>query len=192
MEEFNSQKFILNSVNILLQSIGELPIESVEDIDAIIEARIARDAIIESKMFVLSSGWNINTDSDYELHTDENGYINVPVNALDVRIDGNPNIIVRDGLLYDKSTKTRKFTDSVSARIIWNLDFNTLPHPFRHYITVLASRIFQGRLMSDKTVYSFSQEDEQKALLLLRRSEGFTGQYNMLNSTFGRTLNILG
>ena len=190
MEEFNSQKFMLNSVNILLQAIGELPIEDESDIDAIVEARIARDCIIEAKMAVLSMGWDINTDKDYSLLTDEEGFISVPPNALDIQIP-NTNIIVRDWQLYDKDSKTRKFTNGVTATIKWNLDFNTLPHSFRHYITIRASKIFQGRLIGDKTMYSYTQQDEQMALLLLKKSDGFTGEYNMLNGTFGTSFNIL-
>ena len=72
MNEFDSQKFMLNSVNILLQTIGELPIEDEADIDAILEARIARDVIIEAKQNVLSEGWDLNTDTDYPLYPDEN------------------------------------------------------------------------------------------------------------------------
>ena len=191
MEEFNSQKFMLNSVNILLQTIGELPIEDEADIDAILEARLARNVLIEAKQSVLSDGWDINTDTEYQLHPDENDNIIVPANILDIRIDDTA-IVVRDWQLYNKETASRKFTTSQSATIIWNLDFNTLPYPFRNYITIVASRMFQGRLIGDKTVYSFTQEDEQLALLTLKRSEGFTGQYNMLNGDFGSSMNILG
>ena len=191
MEEFNSQKFLLNSVNILLQTIGELPIEDEQDIDAILESRLARDVILETKMNVLSSGWDINTDTNYPLYPDENGYINVPVNALDVTINDS-DIIIRDWQLYDKTNKSRKFTSVQNCTIKWNLDFNSLPHPFRSYITIVASRVFQGRLISDRTVYSFTEKDEQLALINIKRSEGFTGQYNMLSGNFGTSLNILG
>lgn len=191
MEEFNSQKFMLNSVNILLQTIGELPIEDEADIDAILESRLARNVLLEAKQAVLSEGWDINTDKNYQLHPDENGYIQVPTNILDIRID-DTNIVVRDWQLYDKDSASRKFTTSQSATIIWNLDFNTLPYVFRNYITIMASRIFQGRLVGDKSVYSFTQDDEKLALLTLKRSEGFNGQYNMLNGDFGTSYTILG
>lgn len=192
IEEFDSQKFLLNSVNILLQTIGELPIEDVSDVDAIIEARIARDTLLETKMAVLSFGWDLNTDEEYELHTDENGYINVSTAMLDINVPDS-SIVIRDWQLYDKETKSRKFTSSVTATIKWNLNFNSLPFAFRNYITIMASRIFQGRLIGDKTVYSFTQADEQKAFLLLKRTDGFTGQYNMLSTgNFGTSMNILG
>ena len=191
-KENTTQHLLAAAVNRLLLSIGELPIEDVSDIDAIIEARLARDALLETKMAVLSIGWDINTDDDYELHTDENGYITVSTAMLDVNVPDS-SIVIRDWQLYDKEKKSRKFTSSVTATIKWNLDFNSLPHAFRHYITIMASRIFQGRLIGDKTVYSFTQADEQKALLLLKRTDGFTGQYNMLSTgNFGTSINVLG
>lgn len=191
MEEFNSQKFMLNSVNILMQTIGELPIEDEADIDAILETRLARDTILEAKQNVLSEGWDLNTDSSYPLYPDENGYIVVPANILDISIP-DTNIVVRDWQLYNKDTNSRKFTTSVTATIKWNLDFNSLPYVFRNYITIVASRLFQGRLIGDKQAYSFTQNDEQQALLRLKQSEGFTGQYNMLSSDFGTNFNLLG
>ena len=191
MNEFDSQKFMLNSVNILLQTIGELPIEDEADIDAILEARIARDVIIEAKQNVLSEGWDLNTDTDYPLYPDENNYIVVPTNILDLSIPDTA-IVVRDWQLFNKETSSRKFTTSVSATIRWNLDFNSLPYVFRNYITIMASRLFQGRLIGDKQAYAFTQNDEQQALLRVKQSEGFTGQYNMLSSDYGTSFNVLG
>ena len=191
MNEFDSQKFMLNSVNILLQTIGELPIEDEADIDAILEARIARDVIIEAKQNVLSEGWDLNTDTDYPLYPDENNYIVIPTNILDLSIPDTA-IVVRDWQLFNKETSSRKFTTSVSATIRWNLDFNSLPYVFRNYITIMASRLFQGRLIGDKQAYAFTQNDEQQALLRVKQSEGFTGQYNMLSSDYGTSFNILG
>ena len=191
MNEFDSQKFMLNSVNILLQTIGELPIEDEADIDAILEARIARDVIIEAKQNVLSEGWDLNTDTDYPLYPDENNYIVIPTNILDLSIPDTA-IVVRDWQLFNKETSSRKFTTSVSATIRWNLDFNSLPYVFRNYITIMASRLFQGRLIGDKQAYSFTQNDEQQALLRVKQSEGFTGQYNMLSSDYGTSFNVLG
>lgn len=191
MNEFDSQKFMLNSVNILLQTIGELPIEDEADIDAILEARIARDVIIEAKQNVLSEGWDLNTDTDYPLYPDENNYIVIPTNILDLSIPDTA-IVVRDWQLFNKETSSRKFTTSVNATIRWNLDFNSLPYVFRNYITIMASRLFQGRLIGDKQAYAFTQNDEQQALLRVKQSEGFTGQYNMLSSDYGTSFNILG
>jgi hypothetical protein len=191
MNEFDSQKFMLNSVNILLQTIGELPIEDEADIDAILEARIARDVIIEAKQNVLSEGWDLNTDTDYPLYPDENNYIVIPTNILDLSIPDTA-IVVRDWQLFNKETSSRKFTTSVSATIRWNLDFNSLPYVFRNYITIMASRLFQGRLIGDKQAYAFTQNDEQQALLRVKQSEGFTGQYNMLSSDYGTSFNVLG
>jgi hypothetical protein len=190
MEEYNSQLFLLSSVNIILESIGELPLENEEDVDAILEARIARSSLIEAKLEVLSMGWDINTDDGYTFYPDTNGFISIPTTVLDIR--SGDNIVVRDWQLYDKANFTRKFTEPVQCDVKWNLDFNSLPHPIRYYITIKAARRMQGRNIGDSNAYSFTQQDEQSALIAARNSEGYTGQYNVLSGDFSAQFNILG
>lgn len=187
--EFNSQHFIAGAVNILLQSIGELPIETLEDIDNVLEAKIAKDVLIESKNTILSMGWNINTDSDYTLYPDSNGKIIIPPHVLDIK--SGSTITVRDWMLYDKDNKTRIFTSPVSCDIIWNQEFNSLPHAIRYYITIFASRVFQARQISDQFMYKFTQEDENRALIAAKHSNGFTSEFNILNSSYAGNFTVL-
>ena len=187
--EFNSQHFIAASVNILLQTIGELPIETLEDIDNVLEAKIAQDVILEAKMLILAKGWDVNTDTNYVFSPDTDGYINVPVNVLDIR--SGTDIVMREWKLYDKSTRSRKFDAPVECDVKWNLDFNTLPHSLRYYITIYAARVFQARQISDTNMYRFTQEDEQKALIAVKQSNGFTGQYNMLSGSHASNFSVL-
>lgn len=180
--EFNSQHFIAESVNILLQTIGELPITSLEDIDNVLEAQIAKSNIIEAKRIILSMGWNVNTDTSMSFTPDANGYIAIPTNVLDIKSDSN--ITMRNWALYDKSTQSRIFTEPVSCDVIWNQDFDTLPHALRYYITIYAARMFQARQISDSNMYRFTQEDEQKALVAAKHSNGYVSEFNILNSSY--------
>jgi len=190
MNEFDTQLFTLTSVNIILESIGELPLENEEDIDAILEARIAKQALIEAKLEVLSMGWDVNTDTDYTFLPDADGIVSVPSNVLDIR--SGEDIIMRDWKLYDKAAKTVKFEDAVQCDVKWNLDFNSLPHPLRYYITIKAARRMQGRSIGDSNAFSYTQQDEQSALIAARESEGYTGQYNVLSGTYGTSFSVLG
>ena len=72
------------------------------------------------------------------------------------------------------------------------MDFNSLSHALRHYITIRASRIFQYRMIGDANQYKFSEEDEQHAYISARRSDGRTGKYNMLTSAYGLSMDIRG
>lgn len=188
--EYDSQHFLVESINILLETIGELPIETLEDIDSILEAQQAEKALIEAKKFVLSKGWDVNTDTDFEFQPDTEGYINIPPHVLDINVSGS-NIIMRDWKLYDKDNKTRIFDEPVACEVVWNLEFDTLPHPLRYYITVMASRRFQARYISDENLYKFTREDESMALIQAKKSNGFTAEYNIFNGIHASNFNIL-
>lgn len=181
---FDSLKFKLHAVNILLQSINELPITDEEDIAALQEAQIAEAVIEEVKFQVLSEGWDINSDKDWEFTPDSSGSINIPSTVLDLT-DKAGRYVVRDWRLYDKQDKTYKFEDTVLCDVAWNTDFNALTHPIRYYITVKASRIFQRRTIGDVAEYQYSIEDEQDAYEAALHSEDFTGKYNMGKGSYG-------
>jgi hypothetical protein len=85
MNEYDTQLFTLTSVNIILESIGELPLEDESDIDAILEARIAKQALIEAKLEVLSMGWDINTDTDYTFLPDTDGITTKKLRVLNLK-----------------------------------------------------------------------------------------------------------
>ena len=184
-QPLGQQNLLLNSVNILLESINELPIENEEDFEHILEARIARDKIQEVKRAVLSEGWDFNTDENWNLSPQVTGEIPVPFNVLDVTADSS-DIIVRDWRLYSKSKQTHIFDSAISCKVIWDMDFNGISHPLRHYITLRAARVFQARWIGDKNMVVLTAEDEEIARIGARRSESRTGQYNILTSQYGQ------
>ncbi len=188
-EQYDSLHFLADSINILLQTIGELPITSLEDVDNILEAQIAQKVIFEAKQTILSEGWEVNTDVNYPFLPDTNGFIPVPPHCLEIK--SGKNIILRDWQLYNKTTHSRIFDAPVSCSVTWNLGFETLPHALRYYITIYAARIFQARMISDKAMYNFTKEDESTALVRAKNSNGYLGEFNMLDSDHANTFNIL-
>ena len=181
-EMLDTQHLLLNAVNILLKTINELPIENESDFDVIVEARLARDTIFEVKRAVLAEKWDINTDKDYSLPlTVPENMIPVPANVLDLSsADGD--LINRNWRLYSKSRQSHIFDSAQTVDIVWDMMFNSLPHPLRHYITIRAARIFAARTIGDEKAVTYTVADEEDAHLAARRSEGRTGNYNMLNS----------
>jgi len=184
-EIINTEKLLLDSVNILLKAINQLPIETEADYDVLIEARMAKETLIEVKRAVLSEGWDFNTDTDYILAIDPQGMIPIPSNVLDLQSAIGNNLIIRDWKLYDKDRQSFIFEEAQKVNIIWDMDFNTLTHPIRHYITIRAARIFISRTIGDTNAVGFNQIDEENAYTACRRSEGRTGKYNMFRSPFG-------
>jgi len=184
-QQYDSSKFFLYAVNVMLQMINELPVNDDVELAEILEAKIASSVLIETKKEVLAEGWDFNVDTSYEFPQDSEGYISVPSNVLDVS-SSDGDLIMRNWKLYSKSKQTSIFDSPQTMNVIWDLDFNTLSHPLRNFITIRAARKFQARTIMDKAVYGYTQQDEEDAYIIARRSEGFTSDYNILNSTYGQ------
>jgi len=107
--------------------------------------------------------------------------IPVPMNVLDI-VGNRGDVIMRNQKLYSKRNQSHIFEEEVPCDVVWLFDFNTISHPLRHYITIRAARIFAARTIGDKEMIAFNEVDEEDARLAARRSESFTGQYNMLSS----------
>ena len=186
--EYDSSKFWLQSVNILLQVIGQIPVATEDELINILEAQIASSVLLETKKEVLSDEWDFNRDYDYEFAPDTDGYISIPANILDI-YDSKGKLIMRDWRLYSKEKQTAIFTEAQTMNVVWDMDFNSITHPLRNYITIRAARRFQARQVMDTNVYSYTVQDEETAYQIARRSEAKTGKFNMLTSgTFGGTV----
>ena len=178
------ENLLLDAVNILLETINDLPIEDESEYTNFLEARQARSKIIEVTRAVLSERWDFNTDTNYTFPLDMQGMIPVPNNVLDI-VGNLGDVIMRNWKLYSKSNQSHVFTEEVPCTVVWLFDFNTLTHPLRHYITIRAARIFSARTIGDEKAIKFNEIDEEDARLAARRSETRTGQYNMLGSRYG-------
>ena len=183
----DSFKDKLYAINVMLQNINELTIDSLEDLDAVEEARIADTVLDEVKTDVLSEGWDINTDVDWEFAPDTSGIISIPYNVLDLS-DDDGNVQIREWKLYDTQNKTFEFEDVQICKVIWDVDFNNLTHPIRKYINIKAARIFQVRMIGDRNSFGFTEKDEAEAKVNARRSENRTGKYSM-RTTLATSLN---
>lgn len=182
IDENDTTKLLLSAVNVLLQVINELPVETTDDLANSDLAKLAEMTINEVKKEVLSQGWDFNSDKRYPFPPDVEGFINISPNVLDIVASDGKNYIMRDWKLYDKDNFSFNFTEAVPCDVIWNMDFNTLTHPIRHYITVKAARVFQARTIGDQLGYTYTSQDVEDAYLAARFSESRTGDYNMLES----------
>lgn len=189
LEQNDSSKLFLTAVNKLLRSINEPPIATEADIDQLLEATTAASTLIETKREVLSMDWDFNTDIGWAFPPDEQGYITIPANVLDLSAsDGD--LIMRDWRLYSRSAQSALFDEAQKLDVVWDMDFNSLTHPIRNYVTIRAMRIFQAEQIMDTDIYQYTASDEETAYMIARRSEGRTKKFNMLNSTYGTTHNI--
>ena len=184
MTPTESMKIKVAAINIMLQQINELPIETLRDLDSVYEARIAETVLLEITKDVLAQGWNFNTDENWDFQPDTTGQINLPVNVLDITAD-NGNVIMRDWALFNRDQKTFMFTEVQECTVIWDMDFNTLTHPLRKYITVRAARIYQTRMIGDADGYGFTKKEEIEAKTSAEVSDDRTARYTMMNGVSG-------
>jgi hypothetical protein len=183
-DEYDSSKLLLTAINTLLQTINELPIENTDDLINSTTAQLAEMTIMEVKKEVLSQGWNFNTDNNYPFPPDANGYIPVPPNILDIAANSD-DVIMREWKLYDRARYSFIFESAVPCTVVWNMSFNSLTHPIRHYITIKSARVFQARTVGDQLSYTYTSKEEEDAYLSARFSESRTGKFNILSSSFG-------
>lgn len=183
-EQMDSQKLLVDAVNVLLQTINQLPIEDEEDFDILAEARQAKETLFEVKRAVLSEKWDVNTDTDYIFPIDEEGYIDIPVNVLELS-SASGDLIVREWQLYSKSVQSSIFDEEQKVDVVWDIEFNNLPHALRHYITMRAANTFSNRTIGDKKADAFTKDEVHAAYLSARRSDRRTKKPNILNSKFG-------
>lgn len=179
----------LDAINIMLGTIGESPINSLDAATGVVDAVTARSILSEVSVQVQEEGWHFNTDYEYELtpalNTKE---IYVPPNVIEVdasKYDRNDiDVAIRGNRLYDRKNKTFQFEQSFKADLTTLLEFNELPQAARHYITIRAARVFQQRVVGSDTLGSFTEQDEARALRSMKRYEGRTADYNILTGNY--------
>lgn len=179
----------LDAVNIMLGTIGESPINSLDAATGVVDAVTARAILSEVSVQVQEEGWHFNTEYEFILTPSlDSKEIYVPANAIEVdasAYDRNDiDVAIRGNRLYDRKNKTFQFLQDIKADLTILLEFNELPQAARHYITVRAARVFQQRVIGSDTLGSFTEKDEARALRSMRRYESKTADYNILTGNY--------
>lgn len=178
----------LDAINIMLGTIGESPINSLDAATGVVDAVTARAILSEVSVQVQEEGWHFNTDYAFVLTPDTNGFIYIPGNAIEVDTSeydsSGLDVAIRGNRLYDRKNKTFQFQKDIKADLTILLEFNELPQAARHYITVRAARVFQQRVVGSDTLGSFTEKDEARALRSMRRYESKTADYNILTGNY--------
>lgn len=178
----------LDAINIMLGTIGESPINSLDAATGVVDAVTARSILSEVAVQVQEEGWHFNTDYEFVLTPSVGtGEIFVAPNTIEVDVSAytsDHDVAIRGNRLYDRKNKTYSFANSIKADLTILLEFNELPQAARHYITVRSARVFQQRVVGSDTLGSFTEQDEARALRAVRRYEAKTGDYNILTSNY--------
>lgn len=155
----------LESVNQMLGHIGEAPVNSISSEASLpISASTALVVLRETAKEVQSEEWHFNTVTDYEPIREVSGKLRLPDNTLFADAKSKQNDVVQRGLyLYKRKDRTDVFSETIKIDLTVQLDWDELPEVARRYITLRASRIFQGRMVGSSELQSLIAVDEMQS-----------------------------
>lgn len=160
----------LESVNVMLGHIGESPINMLTGLLPV-SASTALSALNEVSKEVQSEGWHFNSEKNVTL-SPVAGSITVPADAVQVDADDKSvDVVQRGTVLFDRANNTSTFTESIKVNLVRLLDWDSLPEEARRYITLRASRIFQGRMVGSRELEALIARDEYQARSRLEESD---------------------
>ena len=177
----------IEMINTCLLTIGEVPLDEYTDVDKLqlgTDAETAKRIVEATMIEVQSRGWYFNTDYNFTLTPDINGFITVPPNTM--RLDfGNSSdrhqYTLRDNSVYDFSKKTFEITKPLEADITWLVDYDILPAEAFQYISLRAARKFQQKVIGATETDAFAVRDETEAYLELQRRQLQYQDFTMRN-----------
>ena len=180
----------LEAIQELLLGIGEVPIESIDEVSNYPEAELAQKKIHRISRMVQSKGLDCNTEEEYELEPDGvTKEITIPTDALFCEPSYTYKYTVRGGKLYDKSNHTYQFNNKVKVTLVSFLDFEDLPQHVRQYITALAKKDFQVEMLGSDSVNAQRLDELRIATAEFNRSEINSDPRTMLDNP--QTYNIV-
>ena len=177
----------LDAVNLMLASIGQTPLNSL-DTSGIRDAAIAELSLDMTTRQVLSSGWSFNTDRNYEIATDVSDNILVPANALYIEPSSRSYAQVeRDNagtrMMWDLEEHTFTITVSpIEYDIIRAYEFNEIPQAARGYIATRAARLFQSQVIGSDILFKYTEIHERESFATFQKLERRAKNHNIFGS----------
>lgn len=171
----------LQAVNEVLAGIGESPVSSLSG--GFVTAAMAVEKIESISREMQELGWNFNTEDNFPLLPDYDGFIQLPANVLRVDpVDIRSTVVQRGLKLYDKGRHTYKFTASIKCTLVVALEFEELPEAARRFTVLRAKRLLQNDLMGDPTMHQIQAPEEKEAWARLLQSDSESSDHNIFDN----------
>jgi len=177
----------LQAVNVMLQNIGEAPVNSLQADQVMDDVATARLTLNEISKAVQAEGWYFNTETEMVLKPNTDGKIVVPQHVAHIwpRWDTeneHRHISLRGDFLYNRQAKSYKFDKDVKVNATVFLTWYLLPEPARRYIMIRAARVFADRTYHSQTLHQYTANDEMAARTNLLDAEAEDEEYNMFDA----------
>ena len=185
----------LDMINDCLLGIGEVPYIDGTIVDTLplgTDGEIAKRLVEKTMVEVQSRGWFFNTEYNMRLLPDTNSFITMPPNTL--RVDfGNSNnkhrYTMKNGAIYDYQNQTYIIEETLTADVIWLVDYSSLPPEAYEYISLRAARKFQQKVIGSTETDAFTTRDETDSYINLQRVQLQSQDYDVRNSKMTRIHN---
>tara|TARA_Y100000004_G_scaffold87124_1_gene97625 strand:+ start:142 stop:747 length:606 start_codon:yes stop_codon:yes gene_type:complete len=175
----------LQAVNIMLSTIGEAPVNTIEGTTNV-DVSIAKAILNETSMSIQTEGWNFNTVYNKAVSKDIDNKVPLPSNCVQAdanKDDRHLNVIIRGGYLYDVDNDTDVFSATVPLLdLVLVQQFEDLPEYARRYITMKSARRFAARFIGETELTQLAQLDEQEAMLAFKLADSRSEDNNLLTS----------
>ena len=176
----------LSAVNTMLSSISETPVNTLLNTNNVVDVSIAIKLLARTSRAFQAKGWHFNTEYDYPITPDVDGYINLPATMLSVDTEsinhGQMDVVQRGMRLYDRKARSYNLDQTVKVSITLLLDFSELPEIAKQYIEIRATRLFQQKMLGSTTLDSFTAEEERDAWVQAMNEEGITADHNIFDN----------
>jgi hypothetical protein len=174
----------LSAVNQILAAVGQAPVTELDQTNP--EISLAYDTLIQSSVECQSEGWGFNTELNYPITPDTDGFIYIPANMLLVDLsntldNAGLDVVKRDGRLYETTGHTFKWptTKPVECDVVWLFDWKDIPAPFRNYVIARASTYMSLKVIGESTQYQLLQQREALHRSIILEYECNQGDYSM-------------
>ena len=183
----------LSAVNQILGAIGQSPVTSLDYTNP--EVSYAYQLLQECVRDIQNEGWVFNRELAVPFTPDDNDNIVFTNDVLRLDVNGdyinrNTNVVQRDGKLYDKVQHTYQFNKAnnlvnpdgkIYLDVTWLFSYDDLPQTFKRYAIAKAQVRAAAQLVSNPTLYSMLQSQEQMTRASCMEYETNQGDYTMMS-----------
>lgn len=177
----------LEAVNLMLKSIGESPIASLDDPDELnSDAADALNDLRNSNRTIQTSGWHFNKFRRLLTRNGSNEIV-LPENTLSVDTIEDCsyiNVIDMGGKLYDLFNDRTAFEKDLRVEIILLKAFTDIPQAARNFIIEDAGLRFQAGKLGNESLHRFTQERWVQCRNELKRANNRTRKPNSLTDSY--------
>lgn len=154
----------LAAVNTIIYTIGESPVNSLENSSSV-DVINARTLLAQESRKVQDKGWTFNTQEGYFVASDvfSNQIVFRPTWLRVLESASGTPYVNRGGYLYSRPDQTDLFPGGITVDLIEEVPFEELPYCFQTLITMKAARRFNGGSFGDPGVDAEAARLEEEA-----------------------------